>query len=392
MDQVNVAAALLQTMASQTELPKPAGKTDGDGLSDFQKMLEEKSQEKDPLLEEPARTRPRAETGPVVKKTEKASVEKPESPLERAKKLAEQGAWFTQPQVGFVDVNLETGEIIAEYQPGEYILAHLDGQTEVIPTVGLEPWERFQLQQLLAESGQTIDVTDPAADALLEATDPNVEHGPAELLEEVVDEQAGKVIGQAVEGAQPQQQDEEETPQGELLDMEQAPRQLFRDVEAAPVKVGEVYDAQPAEETDVAQQLSAGVAQALERGESLVRVRLNPQSLGEVTVELRQSAEGILHVAITAQNSQTRGLLERHAGDLQGLLSARGQAVEVEVQQPQENQQNQNQHQNQQRNYEGQNGGGQSQDGQERRQRRTHTSSQDFLQQLRLGLIPTEEF
>lgn len=388
MDQVNVAAALLQTMASQTELPKPAGKTDGDGLSDFQKMLEEKSQEKDPLLEEPARTETRPKSEPV-KKTEKAPVQKQqENPLDRIKKLAEQGCPVLQPPIAMVTLD---GQV---YQPGEYVEVWTPTGVEIIPITGLDEAQMRELQQLLNSMGptQVVDVTDPAADALLEATDPNVEHGPAELLEEVVDEQAGKVIGQAVEGAQPQQQDEEETPQGELLDMEQAPRQLFRDVEAAPVKVGEVYDAQPAEETDVAQQLSAGVAQALERGESLVRVRLNPQSLGEVTVELRQSAEGILHVAITAQNSQTRGLLERHAGDLQGLLSARGQTVEVEVQQPQENQQNQNQHQNQQRNYEGQNGGGQSQDGQERRQRRTHTSSQDFLQQLRLGLIPTEEF
>lgn len=390
MEQTSMAMMILQSVASQTELPKPAGKTDSDGLSDFQKLLEEKSQEKDPLLEEPARTESKPKSEPV-KKTEKAPAQRQESALERAKKLAEQGAWFTQPQIGFIEVDPETGEVIAKYQPGEYILAHLDGQTEVIPTVGLEPWERLQLQQLLADSGQTIDVSDPAADALLEATDPNVEHGPAELLEQAADGQAGKVVGQAVEEALPQK--EEEAPQGELLDMEQAPRQLFRDVEAPPVKVGEVYDAQPEEQVSVAQQLSAGVAQALERGESLVRVRLNPQSLGEVTVELRQSAEGVLHVAITAQNSQTRGLLDRHAGDLQGLLSARGQTVEVEVQQPQENQQNQNQNQNQQRNYEGQNGHGQGQDSQEeRRQRRAHTSGQDFLQQLRLGLIPTGEF
>lgn len=387
MDHVNVAAALLQTMASQTELPKPAGKTDGDGLSDFQKMLEEKSQEKDPLLEEPARTETRPKSEPV-KKTEKAPAQKQqENPLDRIKKLAEQGCPVFQPPIAMTTLD---GQV---YQPGEYVEVWTPTGVEIIPITGLDEAQMRELQQLLNSMGptQVVDVTDPAADALLEATDPNVEHGPAKLLEEVVDEQAGKVIGQAVEETQPQQQ-EEETPQGELLDMEQAPRQLFRDVEAAPVKVGEVYDAQPLEQTDVARQLSAGVAQALERGESLVRVRLNPQSLGEVTVELRQSAEGILHVAITAQNSQTRGLLERHAGDLQGLLSARGQSVEVEVQQPQENQQNQNQHQNQQRNYEGQNGSGQSQDGQERRQRRTHTSSQDFLQQLRLGLIPTEEF
>lgn len=387
MEQTSMAMMLLQTVASQTKLPKPAGKTDSDGFSDFQKMLEEKSQEKDPLLEEPARTRPKAETGPVVKKTEKASVERPENSLERIKRLAEQGFPVIQPSIAAVTLD---GQVL---QPGEYVQVWTPTGVEIIPVTDLDEAQMRELQQLLdGLPTHVIDVSDPEADALLEATDPAVKHGPAELLERAVNQEAKATFQQAVEEELPQEQ-EEDGAQAELLDMEQAPRQLFRDVEAAPVKVGEVYDAQPSGETDVAKQLSAGVAQALERGESLVRVRLNPQSLGEVTVELRQSAEGVLHVAITAQNNQTRGLLDRHAGDLQGLLSARGQAVEVEVQQPQENQQNQNQNQNQQRNYEGQNGHGQGQDGQEeRRQRRSHTSGQDFLQQLRLGLIPTGEF
>ena len=72
--------------------------------------------------------------------------------------------------------------------------------------------------------------------------------------------------------------------------------------------------------------------------------------------------------------------------ELQGLVSSRTQqSVEVDVQRGQENQQSQNQ----QRSYDGHNG--HAQDGQqERRQRREHTASQDFIQQLRLGLIPTD--
>lgn len=379
MEQTNgIGMALLQTIAGQTQLPKTGGETD-----DFQKLLEEKSQEKDPLLEQP----PKAEAKPTTpaKKTDsKTPVQKQENPLERAKKLAEQGAWFTQPQIGWADVNLETGETIAVYQPGEYVLAHLGGQTEVIPTAGMEPWEQLQLQQLMNNSGQVIDVSDPEADAMLEATDPAVEHGPAELLEKVVDEQAGKTVRQAVEEVQPQEEDGDA--QVELLDSQQAPRQLFRDVEAAPVKVGETYDAQQAKEPDVAKQIDTQLAQALQKGESMVRIQLNPERLGSVTVEITRSAEGILHVALSAHSAETRGLLERHAGDLQGMLSSRGQEVQVDVQRQQESQQGQNQ---QHQNYDGHNG--HAQDGQERRQqRREHTSTQDFMQQLRLGLIPAD--
>lgn len=376
----NIGMALLQTIAGQAQLPK-TGKSDE--ADEFQKLLEEKSQEKDPLLEQPEKAEAPAAQKPAEKT---APVREKENPLERAKKLAEQGAWFTQPQIGCVDVDPETGETIAVYQPGEYVLAHVGGQTEIIPTTGLEPWEQLQVQQLLNNAEQVVDVSDPEADALLEATDPTVEHGPAQLLEKVVNEQVGKTAESAVEKVQPQETDDDA--QVELLDAQQAPRQIFQDVEAAPVKVGETYDAQQTQEPDVAKQIDAQLAQALQKGESVVRIQLTPERLGTVTVEISQNASGIMHVALSAHSAETRGLLERHAGDLQGMLSSRGQEVQVDVQRQQESQQNQNQQH--QQNYDGRNG--HAQDGQERRrQHQEHTSPQDFMQQLRLGLIPVDE-
>lgn len=376
----NIGMALLQTIAGQAQLPK-TGKSDE--ADEFQKLLEEKSQEKDPLLEQPEKAEAPAAQKPAEKT---APVREKENPLERAKKLAEQGAWFTQPQIGCVDVDPETGETIAVYQPGEYVLAHVGGQTEIIPTTGLEPWEQLQVQQLLNNAEQVVDVSDPEADALLEATDPTVEHGPAQLLEKVVNEQVGKTAESAVEKVQPQETDDDA--QVELLDAQQAPRQIFQDVEAAPVKVGETYDAQQTQEPDVARQIDAQLAQALQKGESVVRIQLTPERLGTVTVEISQNAGGIMHVALSAHSAETRGLLERHAGDLQGMLSSRGQEVQVDVQRQQESQQNQNQQH--QQNYDGRNG--HAQDGQERRrQHQEHTSPQDFMQQLRLGLIPVDE-
>ena len=155
MEQTNsLALNMLQSIAGQaTGIPK-IGQADSDVTGDFQKLLDEKAQEKDPLMEEPAKAPAKTQTTPA-KKTENAPAQKQEDPLEWAKKLAEQGAWFTQPQIGCVDIDLETGETIAVYQPGEYVLAHLDGQTEIIPTAGLEPWEQLQLQQLLSGSAQT---------------------------------------------------------------------------------------------------------------------------------------------------------------------------------------------------------------------------------------------
>lgn len=379
MEQMNnVALSMLQTIAGQTQLPKTgkSGETD-----EFQKLLEEKSQEKDPLLEQPEK----AETPAAAKKpAEKAPVQKQEDPLEQVKKLAALGAVVSQPNIACITPDGE------QYEAGEYVFAWLpDGRMEVIPTDGLDQTQMNQLQQIMDGTGRHIDVSDPEADAMLEATDPTVEHGPAQLLEKVVNEQVGKTTEKAVVEVQPQETDDDA--QVELLDAQQAPRQIFQDVEAAPVKVGEAYDVQQVQEPDVARQIDAQLAQALQKGESVVRIQLTPERLGSVTVEISQSADGILRVALSAHSAETRGLLERHAGDLQGMLSSRGQEVQVDVQRQQESQQGQNQqNQQNQQNYEGHNG--HAQDGQERRrQHQEHTSPQDFMQQLRLGLIPVDE-
>ena len=379
----NIASGLLQTMAAmQGNLPKTSA--GADGTDDFQKLLEKKAQEKDPLVEEPAKT-PEKTQATAAKKTEKTAPQKQENALERAKKLAEQGAWFTQPDIGIVDVDLVTGEVFGTYEPGEYILAHLDGKTEIIPTTDMAPWEQMQLQQLVTDSAQPIDVSDPKADAMLEATAPDADNSPAAMLEKVVAEQTGQEVRPDTGEAQPRQEQDDDT-EVELIDVEQGPQRVFHDVKAAPVKVGEVERPQETEEPEVVQQLDSQIGLAIERGDSMVTVRLNPENLGEVTIQITMKDNGILSVALNAKNDATRALLDRHSDNLQQLLSSRvRETVEVDVQRQSESQQNQNQ-----QNYDGHNGHAQE-DGQERRRRQQEpASSQDFMQQLRLGLIPTD--
>ena len=366
MEQTNMVMAMFQAMAAQGMVPK-TGKSGDKATGDFQKLLDQKSQsvKTDSSVEQ----KPKADGV-----TEKDGPVKGESALDRIKKLAEQGYAISQLGIAAMTLDGQT------YEPGEFVIAWKGADVQFIPVTGLDESQMQELQQLMGDS-QIIEFSDPEADAMLEATDPTVEHGPAQLLEKAVNDQAGKTVEQAVEEVKPQEKDEDT--QVELIDVEQGPRQVFQDVKAAPIKVGETYDVEQPQ--NVAQQIDAGLAQALQKGESLVRIQLNPENLGEVTVEISQSAQGILKVALTASSADTRNLLERHAGDLQGMLSNRTeQSVEVSVQRQQESQQDQNQ----QHSYDGHNG--HAQDGQERRQRREHTSSQDFMQQLRLGLIPDD--
>ena len=75
MEQANgIGLALLQAIAGQTQMPKTGGSGE---LDEFQKLLEEKSQEKDPMLEPPAKAE-----APVKKPAEKDPVQKQEDPVE----------------------------------------------------------------------------------------------------------------------------------------------------------------------------------------------------------------------------------------------------------------------------------------------------------------------
>ena len=376
----NVALNLLQAMASQTQLPK-TGKSDGD--SDFQKLLDKaKSGQPDSEIEQP-------------KKAEKpAAVEKKDAPaqkedsLSRIKKMLEQnGAFAYMPNCAY-GVADSTGVKVL-YNPGEYVMVYtIDGGEEAVPITDLAPWQQAQLKQMLINP-EPIDVRDPQVEALLKATDPNVEHSPAQMLEELANEVAGVKEEKEPQLFQTQAADGDKEAEVEIIDADQGPQQLFHDVKAAPVKVGEIYQPEQAEKADVAQQIDTGLAQALEQGESMVRIQLTPENLGSVTVEITRSAEGIIRVALSAHSTETRGLLERHAGELQGLLTNRTQQdVEVNVQHNQEGQQGQNQ----QNPYDGRSGHGQSGQEERRQSRREQPEhGQDFMQQLRLGLIPAEE-
>jgi len=378
MDQANsVVMSMLQSMAVQTAGVPKQGKSEDGETSDFQKLLDEKSQEKDPLVED----RPKDEA-PAAKKTDKAPAQKKaqQDPTEDSKAM----------NVYLVPVPQEVLEQYpAEWLPGNLqegepvvcIGVRTDASGQQVPIlVGANEAAKMYGKEVVAP--EVIDVSDPEADAILEATAPGADNSPAALLEKVVNDEAGQVVRQAAEEAQPQQKDDEQV---EIIDVEQSPQQVFHDVKAAPVKVGEVETPRQADEADVVKQVEDQIAQAIQRGESTVTVKLNPERLGEVTVQVSMKDGGVLAVAISARDDDTRALLERHSGNLQELLSSRvHETVEVDVQRQSESQQSQNQQQN----YDGHNG--HAQDGQQRRRQREHTNTQDFMQQLRLGLIPAD--
>lgn len=165
----------------------------------------------------------------------------------------------------------------------------------------------------------------------------------------------------------------------------EADQSVFGQVESVPVKVSDVAQPQQTENTqDVETQLKDGLTQALRNGDTKVEIQLNPVELGNVKIEVTRSAEGALYVVLTAEHTQTQSLLERHAAGLQSLLmgSSGTENVQVQVNRHQEGQQAENQ------NYDGSSGNGREDQQQREHRRQQPSDSADFLQQLRLGLVP----
>ncbi len=155
-------------------------------------------------------------------------------------------------------------------------------------------------------------------------------------------------------------------------------QRLFSNVEAAPVKVADapvVDTAAPQMEAD----LSKLVADAANAGKESITIRLAPETLGEIELRLTRGADGALQVVMTTTSERTQALLEKHAAGLQTLLGAntRGE-VEIEVTTRQEAQQHSFER-------DAQHHGGQEQKHQQHQQQKR--SGEDFLQQLRLGLL-----
>lgn len=160
-----------------------------------------------------------------------------------------------------------------------------------------------------------------------------------------------------------------------------AVKPLFTDTTTMPQRVGDapVIDT---EQADMDQQLTGKLTEALSEGSRRVEVRLTPEHLGRVVVEMQQDSDGILQVVLHAETPEAAKLLSQHS-DALGLMLQGSQHTEVrvQVQQPQQDQPSQQQPD--------QNGGRNQGQHQQQEQRRQQADPDRFLQQLRLGLLPT---
>lgn len=240
-------------------------------------------------------------------------------------------------------------------------------------------------QQIVAETAEMpVNVMESGAEQIaaevvetaVEEPRAEVEAVNADAVPEVkIAEQSANSDGAAQSGADTEQGEEFFVEEAEVTMGEQ---KVFREVETAPIKVSETAGAAETV-ASVETQISDKLNETLANGETRVELQLNPDHLGKITIELTKSSDGALHVSLFAENSETRLMLERDMGGLQSLLHQNvREDVQVEVSHQSEAQQHESYdgHQRQSR---------------EQEQKHERQQSEDFLNQLRLGLIPQDE-
>ncbi len=374
MEQIN--SRLMDALLPSVDVG--ASKTSGASEKDsgaFRDLMKEQMTAKNPPKSEPKKDAPAAPSAP--QKTEQAApedavqIQQPQVPAEEEQMalaamamlqaqpvqeqavVVEQTAVAVQPVVEAVAQPVVQGEGTPQQTAQQNLMQNgqTDGQTA----------QNTVQQQNVQTTQQTVQTQQPRQQTVQTAQQNNRSVQPG--AENV--QQATQLTGDEDGGS--------------------AAQPVFRELESIPVKVGEAPAMEGGENSNsVEQQITGKLTEALRNGASKVEIQLDPAALGAVKVELTRSADGAMHVLLSADTLQTRNLLERHAAQLQNILGNQNNApVQVEVQRGQEDQSANDQH-----------GQGDGQNGQQQEQQHPHghrhAREQDFMQQLRLGLVPDD--
>ncbi len=376
----NAAMSMLQLMTAM-QLPKQGGSGDQTASSDFSKLLEQKADAAKPS----GSNKTAAASGQDAPASDKTNTAQDAGKQEQA----EQPNYDVAQQLACAQMVWINVDAVPEQQMTvtnvDAVVPELDS-TAVQTPMAAEAVQAPVLGEAVQSAVQTAEAQQGGQPDAQQAAEQLPQDGiravqPQATQTEAKDSGEAQLFEDAKVEVSVKRNDTEDKA------AEEAP--LFENVEAAPIKVAEAPAQTETVETakaDVETQVKEKLTQALENGESKVEIKLTPETLGSVKIEITQDHSGIMHIVINAESGQTRGLLEKHVSGLQSMLADRGyQTAQIEVREQQENRQTNERQDNFQ---DGRNGQG----GQQQERRRQHAPrTEDFLQQLRLGLIPLEE-
>lgn len=182
--------------------------------------------------------------------------------------------------------------------------------------------------------------------------------------------------------AEGKRRDGGEEPTGETAAPEQP---VFHETRAVPVKVGERYETLDTREPDMAGQLADSIRAAAQSGQERIELRLAPQNLGSLVIEMTKDTNGVLQVVLHASTPRAEGLLNQHLSSLHTALQGYGhQEVRLEVQRGEQSER-------QDFRQADPDGRGQRHGRHQQERHDDRTPGEEFMQKLRLGLLGMTE-
>ena len=244
-------------------------------------------------------------------------------------------------------------------------------ETGVDSGVGAE----VSMEQQPRDFQQTMEEV-PQQTTAAETVQPQQQAAPERPVQETA-EKPEREIEVTVERAE-----DTEEPSGEAGAAEQP---VFHETQAVPVKVGERYEVVDTEKPEMDDQLAKSINDAAQLGQDRVEIRLNPQNLGSLVIEMTKDTNGTLQVVLHASTPKAEGLLNQHLNNLHTALQGYGhEEIRLEVQRGQ---------QSEQQNFRQADPDGRGQHHQRQQQERQEEqhSGEEFMQKLRLGLFGMDE-
>lgn len=383
-----------QMAAGMTGLPQTgsSGNKDKDGAS-FQDLMDQTAgsassaeTKKDVPQQKPVKDGNNKEPAEDVQPQEKGPVQKEETLRPQdltANPNVVQYLDFFRPEIAETAVGETLVEVPVEGIPQPAVEeAHMDLGGEM-PALDTQVESQVQAEVSMEENPESFQQS-------MQELPQEQQDAPEQAPEAVQDQQP-------VENQQPAERqtavrETEDTPEVEVVkpreeeaaepeEAVETQQSVFREAKAAPVKVGESYESVDTQAPDMDEQMARTIRQTVQTGGERVEIRLSPENLGALTIEMTKDASGALQVVLHASNSRAAGLLSSHLDGLHAALQSYGpEPVHVEVQRNQESQQQHFQHADP-------DGRGNQQHHQQQEHRQEQTGGEDFLQKLRLGLF-----
>lgn len=373
---------LFPTLTGELLKPAQADQAGTDGGQEFEDMLVQQSK----AQQENSRPQKKTETKKAPEKAEQKSAQEDEAP-EEGNELA--AALVTsQPVMPITPFDAaqvtvaEDGTVILE----PAVVEEVATVETAAPAAAEAMPEAAPQEELPQQAAETVEVKEPVQQ---QQQAPRQEETKAEVQTEETGVQEADKPEASVRRVQQDAKPKDEEPE---VEVEQQSQPVFRDVKAAPVKVGDTHlvhlEDEPLEPQN-SQQLAGVLSHAMQEGADMVLIRLNPASLGSVTIELSRSAAGELTIVMNPDSVRAANILNAHTENLVASLIERGEnVVNVQVNMP-ENTENAGMMMNPD-GHNSQNPEDEDDEKKKKQQPRTEgVNAADFLSQLRLGLVGT---